>query len=559
MPTALRRHVPMLLVCLLGPAARAQAPLASDASEALHALWLQSAVSRSASPKPIEGVALSVGLLSVSRDSASPWMPLVRGAGQGSTTLGQGLMVGGSWVREGWEVSAEGTVLRDFDDRLTRGRLSGFSVVKRTEGGWRWGVEKRPLQWGYGLFGGYLLGDSHDPVPRLLLESPSADLNLFGVPLGTWGFETFLGRLEWNRQIPAWVSTPRTTQQALESAGNLRRPNLSGLRLRAAFGPHVDMNFGLVSEWGGVDASGRDIMRGLPLWNYPLAYLGAENLLVAEASGDAENPDPTKRFATNKDYHALSNALANVEVRVRLPETAARWFGAKGLALYLSRGATSVNWQWKDFLRRPFSAWSHDLRFLGRKFRNAELSGSDPDSVWGWAYAQGTPALVHINDTVGAQWVFENWDFGIELSDLHNQPYPASTYRVYGHWRNLSGHSRYGDSLGQPLGGEVFHQGLSAGFKVGSGGRIRLQFLDAIRYYRDSPETTPAYVPGEDDHFIHAQVDARWTLSSGRIGGSLAFERHRADLFIPGNRKSNWILSFGYALPILKPARSGTE
>ncbi|HEY3399925.1 MAG TPA: hypothetical protein VGK03_04775 [Geothrix sp.] len=496
-----------------------------------------------------------MGLLSVSRDSASPWMPLIHGVGQGSTTLGQGLILGGSWVRDGWEVSAEGTALRDFDDRMTRGRLLEFSLVKRTQGGWRWGMEKKPIQWGYGLFGGYLIGDSNDPVPRLLLESPSTDLSLFGVPLGTWGFDTFLGRLEWNRQIPDWVSTPRTTQQLLETAGNLRRPNFSGLRLRAAFGPNVDMNFALVSEWGGVDASGQDIMRGLSVWNYPLAYLGAENLLVAESSGNAQDPDPSKRFAANKDYHALSNALANVELRVRFPETAAQWFGAKGLAVYLSRGATSVNWQWRDFFSHPLSAWSHDLRFVGKKLRNGELTGSDPDSLWGWAYAQGTPALVHINDTIGAQWVFDGWDFGIELSDLHNQPYPASTYRVYGHWRNLSGHSRYGDSLGQPLGGEVYQQGLSAGFKLPGHGQIRFQFLDAVRFYRDSPETTSAYVPGVDDHFFHAQVDAQWALSSARVGGSLAFERHLADLFIPGNRKSNWILSLSYAIPILKQAR----
>ena len=57
-------------------------------------------------------------------------------------------------------------------------------------------------------------------------------------------------------------------------------------------------------------------------------------------------------------------------------------------------------------------------------------------------------------------------------------------------------------------------------------------------------------MPGVDDHFFHLQVEAQWTFSSGRIGGSIATERHQADRFIPGNRASNWILSLSYAVPI---------
>ena len=312
------------------------------------------------------------------------------------------------------------------------------------------------------------------------------------------------------------------------------------------------MTFGVVSKWGGVDASGRDIMKGLPFYNYPLGYLGAETIAVAEASGNSQNPDPNQRFTPNGDYHNISNAVANVEIRVRFPETAARWFGASGMALHLSRGASNVNWQWKDFVKNPTSAWSHDLKFVGEKLWNRQLSGSHPDSLWGWAYAESAPALVHINDTVGIQWVFDRWDLGLELSDLHNQVYPASTFRVYGNGRNLSGHSRYGDSLGQPLGGEVYSQGLSLGLRLPLQGTLRFQLLDAIRFFRDSPLTTTLFIPGSDDHFYHAQVDAQWSLSFARIGGSLAFEQHQADQFIPGNRRSNWILSLGYAVPLLK-------
>jgi hypothetical protein len=548
---ALRRPALLISSCLLGLSAAAQTPLVGDASDALHDRWLAGAVSRPAPPAPRDGAELSAGLLSISRDAASPWMPLIHGTGLGTATLGQGLMVHGSWVRNGWEVSADLTGLRDTENGFTRGRLFQFSLVKRTARGWRWGIEKKPIHWGYGLFGGYLMGDSSDPVPRLVLESPSADLHLFGVPLGAWRFETFLGQLEWDRRIPAWIANPRTTQERFDARGDIRRPNLSGLRLRAAFGPNVDMNFGVASRWGGVDASGRNIMQGLPWWNTPLGYLGAENLIVAEATGNSQNPDPSQRFTPTPNYHDISNGVADVELRIRFPETAAKWFGAHGMAFYLSRGANNVNWQWKDFLKHPFSAWSHDLRFVSSKLRHLETTGSSPDDLWGWAYAQGTPGLVHINDTAGLQWVFEGWDLGLELSDLHNQPFPASTFRTYGNGRFLSGHSRYGDSLGMPLGGEVYQQGLSLGFRLPARGRARVQILDAIRFYRDSPETTSLYVAGTDDHFYHAQIEAQWPLpASSRIGGSFAFERHQADLFIPGNRMSNWIMILGYAVSI---------
>lgn len=552
MSNVLPRFAQMFFVCLLSLVVRAQAPLVSDGSESLHAQWLDSAVARPVFSRPLGGLALSVGLLSVSRDSASPWMPLIHGTGLGTVTLGQGMIIQGSWFHNGWEFSAEVTGLKNFDDKITQGRLFEFSIVKQTASGWRWGLEKKPLQWGYGLFGGYLIGDSNDPVPRLVLESPSADLHLFGVPLGTWGFDTFLGQLEWDRQIPAWISDPHLAHQIFETQGDIRRPNISGLRLRAAFGPNVDMNFGVVSRWGGVNANGQNIMQGLSWWNYPLGYLGAENIVIAEATGNSQDPDPSNRFVVPADYHNISNAVANVELRVRFPETAAGWFGAKGMALHLSRGANNVNWQWKDFLRHPFSAWSHDLRFVSQKLTHHDVTGSSPGDLWGWAYAEGTPGLVHINDTVGIQWVYDRWDLGLELSDLHNQPYPSSTFYTYGNGRFVSGHSRYGDSLGQPLGGEVYQQGFNLGMTLPHQGHVRIQILDAIRFYRDSPLTTTPFIPGTDDHFYHAQVDAQWPLSSARIGGSFAFEQHQADLFVSGNRRSNWILSLGYAVTLLR-------
>jgi hypothetical protein len=527
---------------LAGLPLAAQAPVAQDGALALRHRWLAEVVDPDQVP-PDPPMAWEAGTFAASR-RRSDWMPLIDGEGLGSALQGVGVTMAGGWTGNGWTLQGRVLAFREQGSGASRIRLQEFEATKTTLGGWRFGLAEGPMAWGYGMAGGYLMGASDLPFLRAIAESPERELSLFGVPLGRWKVETFLGRLEWNREIPEWISNPRDTASNLETNGDRRRPEISGTRFKARFGENVDMNFGAVSRWGGVRADGSRVMSGASASDYLLAYFGAENLAVKEASGNAQDPNPANRFKAYSGYGNLSNAVADLEFRVRFPAIA-QLTGAKGFAVYLSRGASNINWQWKDFLHHPGSAISHDLTFYWQQLSKpgAKLLHSDPNSFWGWAYTEAAPALVHINDTIGVQWVYDTWDLGLEIEDTRNQTYPGSTFRTYGNTVFLSGHSRYGDSLGQAFGGEVYRQSLSWTWRPRTGQEVRILFSDCIRAPRDIPQ--PGLAPEVDDHFNALQVDfqQRWGLY--RLGGSVALEDHRAWEYVSGQRLRNATYTLG--------------
>ncbi len=530
------------LGCALGLPLAAQVPVAQDAAARLDRLWLAEIRDLDRLPPP-DPIVWEAGTFVAVRKQPG-WMPLLQGEGLGSALEGAGFSATGGWRGNGWTL--RGTVLgfRERSSQASRLRLQTFEATRLTQGGWRFGLEEGPLAWGYGLAGGYLMGGSHLPFLRAVVETPERELSLFGVPLGRWKAETFLGRLEWNRQVPEWISNPRDVAASLAVQGDRRRPEISGTRFRARFGELFDMNIGAVSRWGGVRSDGSRVMDGLKGTDYALAYLGAENLVVAESTGNAQDPDPAKRYQSNPDYHNLSNAVANVEFRLRLPALA-RALGAQGSAFYLSRGGSNVNWQWKDFLHHPGSAIKHDLTFYWRQLSRpgGRLFHSDPDSFWGWGYSQAAPSLTHVNDTFGFHIVYPTWDLALEVEDTRNQTYPGSTFRTYGNGVYLSGHSRYGDSLGQAFGGELYRQSLRLGWRPRADVEWRILLSDCIRVPRDMAKVgTPT---GADDPFLAVQLDGQMRLGGFRWGGSMALEDHRAWQNIPGYRYRNAILTFG--------------
>ncbi len=527
---------------LLGGPLAAQAPIVQDSALSLRHQWLDEIVDLNHLPAA-SPIVWEAGSFAALRKQPG-WMPLVDGEGLGSALQGAGLSAAGGWAANGWTLQGRILAFRERDTQASRVRLQSFEATKATTGGWRFGLVEGPLAWGYGMAGGYLMGSSHLPFMRAVLETPERALSIFGMPLGRWKVETFMGRLEWNRQIPEWISNPRDTAAAETHQGDRRRPEISGTRFMARFGENLEVNFGAVSRWGGVRSDGSRVMDGIKWTNYPLAYLGAENLVVAEASGDAQDPDPAKRYQANPNYHNLSNAVGNVEFRVRLPALA-QALGAKGFAIYLSRGGSNINWQWKDFLRHPDAAFKHDFTFYWNQLSRpgSRLLRSDPSSFWGWGYSQATPSLTHVNDTFGAQAVYETWDLAVEISDTRNQVYPGSTFRTYGNGTYLSGHSRYGDSLGQAFGGELYRQSVAWGWRPSVGTEFKVLFSDCIRVPRDILQGGEQ--PGADDHFLALQVEFQKRIGPYRVGGSTALEDHHAWENMPGHRYRNAILTLG--------------
>lgn len=542
-----RRSLLGLVCCSAVPwlPLQAQAPLLQDAATDLRKASLAWAVAPVSSGGPEDGFHVEVGLGGADGGGASH-APLLGGEGFGTAVRGWGAIVQGDLDRGPWHVDL--TLLAFDQEGRSRAAIQRGSIAYRTSGGWQFALAQEPLQWGFGLTGGYLLGSSSRPFPRLSAHSPWRDLHAFHVPLGRWSFETFLGRLEWDRELPRWMSNPGTQEALFAAKGDLRHPELSGFRLRARFGPHVEMNFALTSMWGGVRRDGAHVTTGYGFSDYLTAFFGSENIAKAEAGGDPAHPDLA-------GFKAQSNALANVEARVRLPWLAAP-MKARGVAVYLSRGAENVNWQWKDFLKDPLGAVASDLKFDGRQLRRGPHGwfSSDEGSFWGNNRRKAGPALDHVNDVVGLQVVWPgHWSLGAEYADTVNVPWNGSGYRTYSHGDYLSGQTRFGDFLGLAFGGDALTRTLDLGFPLGHGGQGHWVVTRGTREFRDDPvrwmsahgDLIPAI-----DHFLFTQMDLFWPLRHSRLGLSASAIREGAAGFVPAAQASGWSLtaSWGWQL-----------
>lgn len=488
---------------------------------------------------PVPGLrapSLEVGLGAAGSEGL--YAPLIGGEGFGHGMQGWGAGLQGKYFRGGWSLSATAVAFRD--GTTTRGILQRGAIAYQTEGGWRFALEQTPFQWGFGPNGGYLMGDSARPFPRVSMTTPEAALHLWSVPLGRWSAEFFFGRLEWNREIPEWMSNRQTQLFDKAANGDIRRPDLSGARFTGRFGPHVELNLAGASMWGGVDPLGRNRRQGYTWDDYLLGFFGAENIGRSEASGTQGGFDLS-------NYKQISMGHALAEARVRIPALA-EYFGAKGASVYLSRGSKNVNWQWKDFLHHPGAAIHRDLSKDWELVKRGRIRGGDyMDSIWGRGTREAVPTLEHANDMLGLQMVWERWDLGLDYADTVNIPADGYGYRVYSHTTYRAGYSRYGDPLGLAFGGDVITRTLDLGFPLIWEGKGRLKVVSGIRAFRDNlarwTATHPDQVP-ELDRFWFLQADAQWRTSNGRVGATISSERDRNPQFVAGaSARWGWAFS----------------
>lgn len=274
-----------LLLGLAALSASAQAPLLQDGSAALRQARLDWVAGlEPLGPSTMPFLELGWG----GADGSGP-TPLIGGEGLGATGRGWGLGLQGRVSGRGW--TAEAAWLALGGHGRTLGLLHRAGLAYQGEAGWRLALEQAPLAWGPGLLGGDLLGSQARAFPRLHLATPEA---AFGA-LRLRG-EAFAGRLTGARTIPEWMPD-RRDREALRAAGrDLARPDLAGLRIRAAFGPQAELSAGALRLSGGEDSAGHP----------------------AESEAD--------------------RLRAVVELRLRLPALA-RAFGARGTALTLGRSS----------------------------------------------------------------------------------------------------------------------------------------------------------------------------------------------------------------------------
>lgn len=515
----------MALGFALGSRVLAQAPVLQDGASELREARLAWTLGDPA-PMALRVPSLEVGLGGAG--SEETYTPLIGGEGFGHGMQGWGIGLQGKYFYGGWSLSTTAVVFREGE--ISRGILQRGAIAYQTKGGWRFALEQTPFQWGFGPNGGYLMGDSARPFPRLSMSTPEAALHLWSVPLGRWSAEFFYGRMEWNREIPEWMSNRLTQLAAKADRGDIRRPDLSGARFTGRFGPHVELNLAGVSMWGGVDPQGRNRQRGYTWDDYLLGFFGAENIGRSEASGGQGNFDLS-------NFKQISMGHAMAEARVRIPALA-DLLGAKGASVYLSRGSKNVNWQWKDFLHHPGAAINRDLSKDWNLIKRGRIRGGDyMDSIWGRGTREAVPTLEHANDMIGFQLVFNDWDLALDYADTVNIPADGGGYRVYSHSTYLAGLSRYGDSLGLPFGGDTITRTADLGFPLLFEGRGRLKVVSGIRVFRDNLALWSTDHPGQGpelNRFWFLQADAQWRTPTGRAGASISSERDRNPQFVNG-------------------------
>ncbi|WLT33243.1 hypothetical protein [Geothrix sp. PMB-07] len=517
----LRRRLYFALLC--APLA-AQTPVLQDEAERLRQAFVHWGEGGSApASAPLHQASAFTGAVALVAiaPGGTARTPLLDGGGLGTVLNGTGLAWQLGWSSGGFEVDTTFLAVHGSGDQADRLRLFQGRLGYRSERGWRFALERMPFQWGYGITGGYLFGTSARTFPRAVLETPAVDLSVFGVPLGNWGFEAFLGKLGADQQVPDWAADREQILAAARTQGGIvQKAFQGGYRLKARFGSSLEMNFAVSSQWGGIAADGRKVTDGYGFRDYLSSFLGSQNIGVSEASGDPGNPSggPTK---------SQSNGIANVEMRFR-PSWLAELAGAKGAFAYISRGAENVNWQWKDFLHHPLQAIWHDVK---------SDATTSPRTVWHKDRREASPNLQWPNEAVGLQFTWDHADLGIEYLDNRTGEVPGHGYQTYSHWFFLAGHSNGGDPMGDAFGGSIITRTVSWGWKQ-QGWSVRGIFTDGLRTFKDDLIAWKAAHPGFSpmpNHFQHAELQGTLAFAEKwSIGASLAFQREQKLHFEPG-------------------------
>jgi len=327
-------------ICLAtGLSVWAQAPMLQDGAVALRQAQTAWTLGEPPLP-PLSLPSFEVGLGGAG--SGGRYAPLIGGEGLGHGVQGWGFGLQGRYVAGGWSLSA--TILGLRDGGRTLGILHRAALAYQWESGWRVALEQNPFAWGSGLNGGDLLGDAARPFPRLSLATPEASL-----PFGRWRAEAFRGRLEWDRSIPEWALDREARIAAQANGMDLRRPDLYGGILRAAFGDHVEASFGAITMAGGRDAQGQTA------------------------------PAPAARTST----------LA--ELKVRIPALA-HFAHARGASLYLSRGAapesraiTLLPARDLGGLQLVWEGWDLGFEYAGGASHDTPASFTQPTNLAGFS------------------------------------------------------------------------------------------------------------------------------------------------------------------------------
>lgn len=405
-------------------------------------------------------------------------MPLIASLGFGNAIQGGGISLSAGYKSLHWNVAGEGIAWRDFDGR-NRVSLDRFHVWHLSEGGWLAGLEREPLAWGYGLNGGYLLGAASQPVPKLRMRSPFKALSAFGVPLGTWRGEMFLGQMD-NRQPVSKEVQDYSYRRRAVAAANPQRPFLSGIRAEARFGDLMEFYANWINLFGGT-LEGRSLTSGYSAGDWATAFFGLKDTL---AEGNLDFSDPNNQQSRYQN-NARSASNSDVGARVRLPVLESL-FGAEDVRIYASKGSKAVNSYYGTFFHRPFYYLGKDLDKDWSNFRRAR-----PYETYDQRTRYSLPSADVSNNTLGMLISWPGFKLGLESLDTVN-PYAQDGrpleggHRSFEHGAYRTGFYYDGDPLGNAFGGETRSYTVYGEFQ-GPRWSSRSWFYFGNRPFRDDP------------------------------------------------------------------------
>lgn len=481
--------------------------------------------------------------------SAGQWMAgaqgkggmFVNSLGLGNSIQGAGITLSAGHRAKNWSIA--GQFLAGCNQNANSfGKFYRGHAIYQTQNGWNLGLEKEPLVWGYGLNGGYLLGEAAQPFPRMRIETPCKSLSVFGVPLGNWSAQTFMGQLENDRVTSELVQDPLYRQRIIKQNGDPKSPLFNGYRLQATFGDSLEFYINYTNLWGG-NLNGKSIMKGYQSKDYLTAMFGLKDTL-AEANMDPTKPTPGPY--RNKGRSA-SNFDTGARLRVRALESL---FNLDHAFLYISRGAKNIWWTPGTFIKSPLSSLGKDIKKNLQLLSQGRMSLLFKDyNVW-----RSAPNIVQPDDTVGLIFGWDKFRLGIEYSDIVNVGPEGGTQQSRPFVTDLypTGFYRYGDPLGNAIAGE--HRVTTLKIELHPNKTLSLQTWvhHGKRPYKENKQLWNESNPGKNptnNMFYMIQQVIRGTIgkqTAFQVG--LAWQKQSAVDYIQGNTKSTlrWFGGIGF-------------
>ncbi len=475
-------------------------------------------------------------------DSHGPSATFVDSLGMGNALRGGGIHGEFGLKKGNWDLAIEGLGIRDSQGQAYLS-IYRSHITRKSLSGWTFGFEQEPLVWGYGLNGGYLLSEAARPFPKFRVETPMVPLRFFRIPLGTWGAQIFVGRLERDRVLGDSVQDPAWRRTAILRQGDPQTPMFNGYRLQARFGPSLEFYANYTNLWSGT-LNGVGRTTGYNLGDYLTAMFGLKDAL-AEANVDPHDPNPPSTPYKN-NARSASNADIGARLRVRPFE---RFLGAEQFHAYITRGTKNVYWA-------PALLYHKPLYCLGKDFEsdNRDLLNGRFVNFWNKTDRYSVPnAATPPNDIMGVLIQWPKLRLGLEYANTITTT--RHDARPFMHYEYITGFYTYGDPLGNAIAGETKTLTLRLESELSS--RISCETLVHVGFqpFRDHMEDWLLAHPGAvpvDDHFQGLQQTWKFQLKeSTRLELGASWRHHGAVESVQGQSKNGfrWFADLAYRWP----------